>query len=920
MRKLIWFFFIIAFGGVVTSFCQDPAVTARRLYLAYDSAWVKGDFDRSEYYLQRILNGGYQLSDLNIAVVHNALGLVYYETGSIIKALQHYREAEAFISGTGKGNFGVQITIYNNLALLHNWLGDYSNALEHYEKALRLLDSVPSRDMAYFSRLSMVLFNKGVIYYKLGRLDDALHILKESERIKEQYGHEYLGSVYFNLGRIYQAVEKPGLSSHYYQKSIDRWITENDGDYYQLANVYLHLGKLLVNQGEVERGYSCIQKALQNYIANYGTKHPLTSACYEQMAIFYLDRGDFRKALEFVQQALISVVSDFHEENILLNPTGESSLHDLTLLKGYATKAKALEGLAEAGKNSDRKLEILTAALETNSRSIETLHRLHGSYLSRESRIYLTSGQKELFSTGIRLNINMFNLTGQDSYKEGAFLMAARGKSNELLFEMQTKELLYLESLPNSSALSALELKQQIDHFSNLIQVEHMEVWPDSAKLTAWQEQLFHTRDSFNRHMEQLSLEHPQIGQFETFGTGYSMAQIRQNLRGKESLVEYFIANPGSSGSRRLFIFVVTKKECHFHQDQIDSTFHQELDIVLRNLHEFDPYRESPEHYDSLKTALFRIYQQFIKPVESLFKGEKLVIVPDEELAYLPFGALIDRYEPETILNYAGLPYLMNRYDISYVNNSQLLMKEGQPLLQFPRIISWVPDYTASGDTDSMALVGAAEEVQEILKILKGRSIAGNQHKDEAEKLLEEDAVIHLAMHARAGESAKGSPYFLLDALEDTLFNNRLHDYEINALTISSPMVVLSSCRTGGGQFQSGEGMISLSRSFLLAGAESVVHTLWPVEDARGPDLMLEYYRELKRGRSKSSALTRAKKQYLAGTPPSYTHPYYWAAYQITGNPAPLSNPWKFVVVPSVILAISLSIYLFIRRSFRARA
>ena len=175
-------------------------------------------------------------------------------------------------------------------------------------------------------------------------------------------------------------------------------------------------------------------------------------------------------------------------------------------------------------------------------------------------------------------------------------------------------------------------------------------------------------------------------------------------------------------------------------------------------------------------------------------------------------------------------------------------------------------------------------------------------------------------MHARSGKSTKGSPYFLLDAKEDTLFNNRLYDYEINALNISSPMVVLSSCRTGGGQLQSGEGIISLSRSFLLAGAESVVHTLWPVEDTRGPDLMLEYYHELKRGRSKSSALTLAKQNYLESTPPSYTHPYYWAAYQITGNPMPLCKPWRYLFYSGLILVIFLTTFYFIRRSLRARS
>ncbi len=919
MRKLVLISLIFAFGEIVTAPCQDPVASARELYSDFEAAFAIGDFTRSELYLKRILDGGYELPELYMAMVHITLGLVYYETGNFKDALRHYRDAEAFISGTGPGLLSVRVNLYNNLALLYNWLGDYTNALEHNDKAIRLLDSVPSRDKAYFSLLSMLQFNKGTVYYKLGQWEDALEILKDSERIKEVHGHEYQGSVYFNLARVYQELGKPEFAGQYYQKSIDRWTAEYDAGYYQLANVYLHFGQYLVDRGEVKQGLSCFQEALQNYTANYGVKHPLTAGCYEQMAGYYLDRSDFTKALELVQLALVSVSGDFNDKNIFTNPAGESSLHDLTLMKCYATKSKALEGLAEAEENESRRMEILTAALETNSLSIDVLHRLQGSYLSRESRIYLTSGQKELFSTGIRLNICMFNLSGKESYKEQAFLTAARGKSNELLFEMKTKQWLYLESLPDSPALSALELKQQIDYFSNLIQVENMEVRPDSAKLVIWQEQLFFTRDSFNRQMEQLSLDHPQIGQFKTFGTDFSMEQIRKNLRRKETLVEYFISTPGPTGSRRLFVFVITTKECHIHQDKIDSAFQLDLDVVLRNLHEFNPYRETPLRYDSLKTALFGIYQQFVEPVESFFRGEKLIIVPDEELAYLPFGALIDRYEPETILNYAGLPYLMNRYDISYVYNSRLIKKERRQQLQFPRIMAWVPDYTSSGDDRSLVLEGAAEEVREILKFIKGKSNRRNPGKSEVERFLEDDAVIHLAMHALAGERTGGSPYFILDAEENSSVNNRLYDYEINALTLSSPMVVLSSCKSGGGLLQGGEGIMSLSRSFLMAGAASVVHTLWPVEDTRGSDIMVEYYHNLKRGNSKSKALTRAKQQYMANTPPSYTHPYYWAAYQVTGNPAPLISIWKLVIIPGLFLLISLSVFYFIRRSFRTR-
>ena len=103
------------------------------------------------------------------------------------------------------------------------------------------------------------------------------------------------------------------------------------------------------------------------------------------------------------------------------------------------------------------KLEILKAALETNSRSIEVLHRLRGSYLAYESRIYLLSGQKELYNSGIRLNLTMFQCTGEEKYKEQAFLMAAGSKTNDLLYVMKEKEWLYLESLHDSLAFDAIE-------------------------------------------------------------------------------------------------------------------------------------------------------------------------------------------------------------------------------------------------------------------------------------------------------------------------------------------------------------------------------------------------------------------------------------------------------------------------------
>ena len=915
VRKLFLLFILTCITPVV-SICQGEGETARQLFIQYEEAWREGEFARAETFLKRILEGGFRLPDYNRALVRNALGFVYYERGAFEEALSQYRIAESLVSGPDPGSIALKIGIYNNLALLRNSQGDYISALDHYDKALRLLDSVRIPEDLRFSKLSMLQFNKGIAFYRLGRWEEALEILNQSQQIKEAHGHEYLGSVYFNLARVYQNLGEPDQAECYYRRAIDRWIAEQDTGYYQLANIYLDFGQFLVEQGKTDRGYHSLQKALQNYLANYGEHHLLTSNCYERMAAYHVGRADYSRALEFSQLSLITATGDFSDRNIFSNPSVEHSLHDPTLLKAFSTKAKALEGLAE----KQKKLQYLKAALETNRLSIDLLHRLQESYHTRESRIYLAAGQKALFSTGIRLNLRLFVLTGDDVYREAAFLVAAEGKSFQLIYEMKEKELLYLETLPDSLAMQIMDLKQQMDHYANQIQLESQEMKPDSAKLARWKEHLFNARIAYQQKMDSLKQDHPLIGQFETIDTGFSMEQVRSQLGRRETLVEYFLSDPDLAGSRKATMFAVTRNSCRVHQSLTDSSFYRDLEVVRKNLHGFDPYAVSVRNIDSLKVALFNLYRQLIQPVESIFKGKSVIIVPHEELAYLPFDAFLSRYEPETGLNYTAWPYLVRTYDISYLYNSQLIDRESDPGMHLPPVLAWVPEYSGSWEDSFRNLKGASEEVQEILKIAEGRHIHENMDKAKAEQILEQDAVLHLAMHTLTANAAGGSAAFLLKDEADPSQDQRLYDYEINALALTSPMVVLSSCESGGGRLERGEGIMSLSRSFLLAGAGSVVHTLWPVDDARGPRLMVEFYREMKRGHSKSRSLSRAKKTYLAGSPPTYAHPYYWAAYQVTGNPSPIARNRNHVMIIGGFLLFSLVCYFLIRRSLFRRS
>jgi CHAT domain-containing protein len=910
---------LIGFAVLAIACGQNLADSARYLFGEYSQAKAEGDFLRSEVLLERILEIDYPFSDYQLALVRNNLGYVYYETGRLEEAYAQYRIAEDLASITDQRTIYLRISIHINQAIYYRSLGDYANSLQYSNEAYRLLSLIPEWDKDSYSKLSMLLLNKGITLYRLGRYEEALGVLKDCEQIKESHNHIYLGSVYFNLARVYQSLGDSELSNEYYRLSINRWISEYDAHYYELANVYLHFGQFLTARGQHEQGLEYLQKALQNYQLNYGSVHPLTAACYESLARHSLDREAWEEALDYLQLALQSIAGEFEWEDHFSNPETLSSSHDLTLLRIFATKADALERASVYITATLGKTEYLKAALATNLLSINVLQQIQNSFLSAESRIYLTSQQKDLFTTGIRLNLELFKLTNNEIYKEEAFLMAAKGKSRELMFEMREKEWLYLESLPDTVAIIATELKQQIDHLSNLIQLESLEMNPDSARLVNMQDQLFQTQDSFNKQMEQLRREFPEISHFESANMDFSINKIRRNLKRNETLVEYFLTGDESTGKEQLYSFVLTKKECHFHQAPLDSVFHHHLQTITHNLQDFVPYYETRERFDSLKLALFGVYQEIVHPLESYFRGKNLIVVPDEMLSYIPFDALVTHVEPDSITNYAGISYLLYDYNISYMYNSQLIRHRRSSAWRFPNVTAWIPAQATATPNSFGKLKGAVEEVREILEIAKGRSIQKSLKKQELIGLLQEKSILHLAMHSLAAESTGRSPYFILDSIEDPLLANRMHDYDINALQISTPMVVLSSCETAGGQLRRGEGIMSLSRSFLQAGASSVVHSLWSVEDAKSREIMVGFYREIKQGHSKSRALSNVKRQYIYEQPPSYTHPYYWAAFQITGDISPLLSKRKATLIIGSILVAFLIFYGIKRSSFFRR-
>jgi len=110
--------------------------------------------------------------------------------------------------------------------------------------------------------------------------------------------------------------------------------------------------------------------------------------------------------------------------------------------------------------------------------------------------------------------------------------------------------------------------------------------------------------------------------------------------------------------------------------------------------------------------------------------------------------------------------------------------------------------------------------------------------------------------------------------------DGRLKVGEIFSLNLKADAVVLSACETALGKISNGDEIIGLIRAFIYAGTPSVIATLWKVNDRSSYELMREFYANL-RSMKKADALRRAQLK----TMEEFPQPFFWAAYELTGEP-----------------------------------
>ncbi len=280
--------------------------------------------------------------------------------------------------------------------------------------------------------------------------------------------------------------------------------------------------------------------------------------------------------------------------------------------------------------------------------------------------------------------------------------------------------------------------------------------------------------------------------------------------------------------------------------------------------------------------------------------GERLVIVPDGLLHYLPFEALVHNerfmvedheisYEPS-----ASMLGIWGDDDRAHHDTQRELFAVGDPVYDW-RAANGAADLSPlarqmlkARGLNLEALPRTRDEVRDIAALFPaGQStvLLGKESTEEAvnREPLSRYRRLHFAAHSLVNEAAPLRSAVILTPGSSAQDDGMLEVSEIARLKLDSDLVVVSACQTGRGQLLSGEGIVGISRAFLEAGSRAVVVSLWNVNDMATSRLMKDFYRQLTSGKSNAAALREAKLQMLKG---KYTvHPYYWATFVMVGKP-----------------------------------
>ncbi len=857
----------------------------------------------------------------NVAEAHLQLAWFYMRQGLFAGAEPAYERALAVQeAAVGKSHPLIARTLYQ-LALTLDLQGMYGRAEPLYERTLAIREAAlgkshfrlaePSLKLGklylaqgLYARAEPLLLRAvsilqaalgeksaaggialgalGTLYLEQGQYSRAEPLLRSSLAIRENFAGKndpYVALALTQLGKLYQAQELYARAEPLLERALTVTEAAYGGNDPDVAEALYDLASLYSAQGKYGRARPLYERALVIRRAVFGGSHPRDAEVLNQLAVVHLARHRLAEALPLFTRAFA-----LSERRLRQEALGLSDVHMAGFLQLLREDEERLYALLRAhpGNASVRRLA-LGAALLRKGRSVE-----ESSNISRTIYQHLGAEDRRAFEQlrGLRTQLAQLSLQGPG----GLRLPAHQQRLEELSAQ--------------STALEA-DLAKRSAPLRALAEL------PPPAKI-----------------VDRVAAALPRDSALVEFITYVDRPLVLE---------------PGAPGPQRpgelRYLALVLFPDATIRFRDLGPA--EPMDSAALRLRDALANRDA-----AFQLLAQELYQRALQPLLPLLgKTRRLFVSPDGQLALVPFAALHDgqQFLVESF-DFTYLPsgkHLLSRPQVEGPPGSVVVLADPDfsaslQTLALTRaeapartersaalesFFSSLREAPAQRTWATAPLPGTRQEAEAIQRLLpQAQLFLGTEATKERLMQLETPGILHLATHGffledasgPSGSRALGEIGELGQASEpptppDPLLRSGLllagarapmpsgavsppESALVTALELAgldlwgTQLVVLSACDTGRGDVRLGQGVYGLRRAFLVAGAETVVMSLWKVNDETTRELMEGYYANLLKGQGRATALREAMRE-LRHTQP---HPHHWAPFIAMGQDMPL--------------------------------
>ena len=728
-----------------------------------------------------------------------------------------------------------------NVGNAHILMGDYASAERYLEEALSFAQNKNNRTNP--RRVTTIRVNLGVVYNQRKEHLAAVRVWRKAIAYKREHapGSVGLANVLANLGAALRVLERHEEAEEALSEALAIQREQIPGSQ-DIGRTLYTMGQIAESRGDLQRAERLYRETMAVMDANIPYA-PDAAVSRRALAGLMIDQQRHEEARVLLDEAMT-----------LTSLTNNPGQHASTLFQ--MGRLKIAQGDLNAARGHWQQaidaLEVQYDLLGGSALTLASFSQAYQPLYRGLAQLYIDAGE---YSEAIRL---------LESYRNRALL--ERIDVNRLLRQSEIGE-------------------QLLGDLGELQSRARETVTPDAeseAGETTPAERLADLRRQRRDRVAAAVRRQPQLAELlEDSGARESDMRVP----GKDSRIVYY-----SLGEHRSDLLVVSAEGITAHSlppaDEIATLVERFRILVQRP--EADP---AP-----LADVSRRLHQILLAPAQAELAGARtLLIRADGPLLLLPFAALRDD----------NSAYLVERYRIQRLHT---LNQARDAVNERDRADSSYSGFAYAGDGNGRSgLRGERAPLRHVGdEIARAAALFGDraeQHIGPAAtetraRRINSRRILHFASHAVADPVEPLRSYISLAA--DSRNDGQLELWEIMAdLSLDGGLAVLSACETALGPSFAGEGLFGLAKGFAFAGVDTVMASLWAIDDASTMHLTETFYRELTAGQTPAQALNRAQQAMLAGDIPAggvlsrlwggrtqhdYSHPYYWAAFTLTAT------------------------------------